>query len=194
MTRQTLAAAAAQPERLSGLLDELAVAAAQGSDDALEELIWAVDKLALGRRAVHRVILNEPDVDDVTQDVLIAVAESIGSFRGEARFTTWLHQVARYKAIAHLRRQRDEAALDEELEVTDSVRISSLLAGRDRVDALLAVLPEHYRAAVALRDLDQLPYEEVAQRLDISLGTVKSRVARGRALVAARLARQAQQR
>lgn len=189
VTRRELRAAAAAPDQLPDLLDSVAASAASGSQEALETLLWAVDRLALGRSVVQRVVVNEPDVDDVTQDVLVAVAETIGSFRGEARFTTWLHQVARFKAIAHLRRKRDESGLDDDVEVPDALRISSLLAGQDRLDALLAALPEPYRDAVKLRDVDQLTYDEVASRLGISPGTVKSRVARGRALAAARMAK-----
>lgn len=188
MTRQTLQDAAGDPARLAPQLDSIAADAASGSREALDTLLWAIDELALGRGVVQRLVLNEADVDDVTQDVLIAVAETIGSFRSEARFTTWLHQVARFKAIAHLRRKRDEATLEDDgRAVSDAVRVSSMLAGQARLEELLAALPEHYRAAVALRDVQQLPYQEVAHRLGIEVGTVKSRVARGRALVAAHL-------
>lgn len=185
--RRALQAAAADPAQLAALLDAVATDAAAGSTDALDTLLWAIDKLSLGRGVVQRLVLNEPDVEDVTQDVLIAVAEKISSFRGDARFTTWLHQVARFKAIAHLRRKRDESSLDDDIEVSDAVRVSSLLAGQAQLEQLMAALPEHYRQAVVLRDVQQLPYQEVAHRLDIEVGTVKSRVARGRALVAARL-------
>jgi RNA polymerase sigma-70 factor (ECF subfamily) len=187
MDRRALRAAAADPAQLATLIDDVASDAASGSSDALDTLLWAIDKLSLGRGVVQRLVLNEPDVEDVTQDVLIAVAEKITSFRGDARFTTWLHQVARFKAIAHLRRKRDEAYLDDDVEVSDAVRVSSLLAGQAQLEQLMSALPEHYRQAVVLRDVQQLPYQEVARRLDIEVGTVKSRVARGRALVAARL-------
>lgn len=190
VTRRALRDANGRPDQQAGLLDALATDAAAGSEEALDTLLWAVDKLALGRGVVQRLVLNESDVDDVSQDVLVAVAETIGSFRGDARFTTWLHQVARFKAIAHLRRKRDETAIDDNRhDIPDAQRVSSMLAGQMQLDGLLAALPTHYRDAVKLRDVDQLTYDAVAGRLGISLGTAKSRVARGRALVAARLAR-----
>jgi RNA polymerase sigma-70 factor, ECF subfamily len=179
--------AAGDAGRLARVLDPLAVEAAGGSREALEMLVWVVDELALARPLIRRLVIAESDVDDVAQDVLIAVAETIGSYRGEARFTTWLSQVARFKAIAHLRRKRDEVGLDD-VEPSDWLRISSLLADRATLQPLLRSLPELYRRAVALRDVEQLPYEVVARRLEINLNTAKSRVARGRALLAARLA------
>jgi hypothetical protein len=84
------------------------------------------------------------------------------------------------------RRKRDEAQLDE-TEPGDAVRISSMLASRTDLQEVLAALPDHYRHAVVLRNVRQLPYNEVARRLEINLNTAKSRVARGRALLAAML-------
>jgi RNA polymerase sigma-70 factor, ECF subfamily len=185
VTRDALRAAGDR-EELSGLLDAVAADAAAGSLAAVELLVWAVDELALAHPTIRRLVLDESDVDDVAQDVLVAVAETIRSFRGEARFTTWLHQVARFKSIAQLRRKRDESRLDD-LEPTDAARISSMLASRVVLQQLLDGLPDHYRGAVVLRDVEQLPYDEITRRLGINLNTAKSRVARGRALVAARL-------
>jgi RNA polymerase sigma-70 factor (ECF subfamily) len=186
VTQHALRAAAADRTRLAALLDVVAAEAAAGSQDAMELLVWAIDELALARPAIRRVVINETDVEDVTQDVLVAVAVGVGSFRGDARFTTWLSRIARFKAIDHLRRKRDEAELDE-TEPGDAVRISSMLANRTDLQEVLAALPDHCRHAVVLRDVRQLPYTEVARRLEINLNTAKSRVARGRALLAAML-------
>jgi RNA polymerase sigma factor (sigma-70 family) len=186
VTREALRAAAADRQHLSDLLDAVAAAAAAGSQDAIELLVWAVDELALARPAIRRVVINETDVEDVAQDALIAVAVGIGTFRGDARFTTWLTKIARFKAIDHLRRKRDEAHLDE-TEPGDAVRISSMLASRTDLQEVLAALPDLYRHAIVLRDVRQLSYNEVARRLEINLNTAKSRVARGRALLAAML-------
>lgn len=168
------------------LLDRIAGEAAGGDLEALDTLLWAAHELGMARRAVRRVILAEADVDDVVQDVLIAVAEGVGRFRGEARFTTWLTGIARFKAIAHLRRQRGEASLPAD-EVDDATRISSVLVTRAAVHDLLSRLPDTYREVVRLRDLEQLPYAEVAQRLGLNEHTVRTRAARGRALAAALL-------
>jgi RNA polymerase sigma-70 factor (ECF subfamily) len=139
---------------------------------------------------VRALVVNRADVEDVLQDVLVAVAETIGGFRGEARFRTWLNQVARFKAIAHLRRKRDEARLDDPDGAPgpgDAARISSILAERATLHGVLDGLPGHYREALVLRDVHQLSYEQITEQLGVALNTVRSRVARGRALVAAGL-------
>jgi RNA polymerase sigma-70 factor (ECF subfamily) len=190
-SRETLRAAAGSNDDLADLLDPLATTAATGDRDALELLVWAVDELELAEPPLRGLLVNRSDLEDVSQDVLIAVAETIGAYRGESRFRTWLNQVARYKAIAHLRRKRDESTLDDataEESPSDAMRISSLLATRQTLHDVLANLPDHYQQAVFLRDVKQLPYEDVAERLGIGEPGARSRVARGRALVAARLA------
>lgn len=176
-------------DQSDGLLDEVAAAAAQGSEAALDLLLAAIDELGLARGAIRRLVLTPHAVDDISQDVLIVVAEKIGTFRSESRFTTWLYRVARFKAIDHLRRSRDTVGLDDatEQEPSDAVRMSSLIANRALIRTAVDTLPEHYREAVVLRDVDGLPYEEVATRAGIPLNTAKTRVARGRALVAAKI-------
>jgi RNA polymerase sigma factor (sigma-70 family) len=186
-TRQVLRRAAGDREALQEVLDPVARAAAAGSRDALELLVWAVDDLALARPVIQRIVINEADADDVGQDVLVAVAETIRSYRGEAPFTAWLTQVARFKAIAHLRRKRDEGHLAD-TEPGCAARISSQLADRATIRDVLADMPEHHRRAVVLRDVEQLPYDEIARRLGTTLNTAKSRIRRARALAAARLA------
>jgi len=179
-------AAGTDRNAVADLLDPLAGLAASGDARGLDALIWAIDGLGLAHKAISRLVLDETDADDVAQDVLIAVAEHIGSYRGEARFTTWLHGVARNKAIAFLRRKNDTAALRDEQ--SDAVRISSMIATRSVLDAALAAIPDPYREAVVLRDIGGLSYEEVSERLGVKLNTVRTRIARGRALAAAQLA------
>lgn len=171
-------------------LDILARHAAGGSSMAVELLIEAVDRWGVARSAVRRVILDEAAVDDVTQDTLITVAQSVGSFRGDAKFTTWLHQLARNRAVDHLRRVRSAEPLGEHDHHSEAARMSSLVASRQAVRQLLDELPEHYRDAVLLRDVERLPYTEVATRLDRNVNTVKSHVARGRALLAGLVVRE----
>lgn len=181
----TLRASAGRDE----LLDEIATAAAR-SPVALELLLAAIDELGVARAAIRQLLLDPQAVDDVAQDVLIAVAEKVDTFRGDARFTTWLHQVAKFKAIDHLRRQRDAVSLDDATTAppSDAVRMSSMIANRATIRTAVDELPEHYRVAVVLRDIERLSYDEVAERAGIPLNTAKSRVARGRALLAGKLA------
>lgn len=168
-------------------IDELARHAADGSAPATELLIEAIDRLGLARPGVRRVLIDDDEVDDALQDVLLAVAQTIGTFRGESRFTTWLHQVAQNKAVACLRRRREPASIPDQ-PVPDAGRISSIIAARTTVVNAVASLPARYRDAVVLRDLEGLSYAEVAAQLRLPLNTARTRIARGRTLVAARLA------
>jgi len=164
-------------------LEALAERAGRGCGLSVELLVELVDDLGLHRRAVRRFLVDESAVDDVAQDTLVAVATSVGSFRGDAKFTTWLHQLARNRAVDHLRRQRATEPLADG-DVGDAARISSVIASREAARALAARLPQAYRQAVWLRDVERLPYREAAQRLGRNVNTVKSQVARGRALLA----------
>lgn len=165
-------------------LDGLAMHAAEGSEAALSDLLSVVDDHRLARPAVRRLVIDDTDAEDVLQDVLIAVARSISNFRGDARFTTWLHTVARNTAIGYLRK-RDAAKHAGEMEIeTEARRISSMIANRETLRHLLDQLPEIYREPIILRDVQQLDYQQVADTLELNLNTVKSRIARGRALLA----------
>jgi RNA polymerase sigma-70 factor (ECF subfamily) len=186
----------ADREAVAELVDPVARAAAAGSPAALELLVWAVDELGLARPAIRQLLVDDADVDEVAQDVLVAVAETVRGFRGESRFTTWLHQVARFKAIAHLRRRAPAPVADPAAAegggpepLGDAQRISSMIATRASIGEVLRDLPDEYREPVVLRDVEQLSYEELSSRLGLNPNTAKTRVARGRALVAARLAR-----
>jgi len=168
----------------TSLLDRLATAAAAGDLEALDHLLTLVDKHRLARGAIRRLVVNDTDADDVAQDVLIKVSAGIGSYRGEAKFTTWLHTVARNAAITHLRRSRDDVTLGDDDRQSPTQRVSSLIAGRDQLRSAIDALPDHYRAVILLRDVDGHDYASIADQLDIEVGTVRSRLARGRAMVA----------
>jgi len=171
------------PDRV---LDLLGARAAAGSPLATELLVEQLDESGVVRRFVRRALLDESTVDDVCQDVLISVATSIRSFTGGSKVTTWVHRIVRNRVVDHLRRQRTTTTLpDDDLSPGD--RMSSLIATRATVRDALAALPALYREPVTLRDLEGLPYSEVADRLGRSIGTVKSQISRGRALVAAAL-------
>ncbi len=171
------------------VLDELARLAAAGGPGAplaTELLVERLDASGVVRRFVRAALLDEAAVDDVTQDALISVAGSIHSFAGEARVTTWVHRIVRHRVVDHLRRQRSTSPLPPE-DLAPGERMSSMIATRATVRDVLAGLPDRYRDPVTLRDVEGLPYTEVAERLGRSVGTVKSQVYRGRALVAAAL-------
>jgi RNA polymerase sigma factor (sigma-70 family) len=167
------------------MLDRLARLASGGSWLATELLIEAVDRFGTARRAVRRHLPDEAAVDDLTQEILIVVARSVSSFRAGTRVTAWLDQVARDLAVGHRRGARSTEPSDE----SGVARLRSRLDTGPAARRLLGELPERYRDAVRLHDIDGMPYAEVAMRLGRNVTTVESHVARGRALLAGLLER-----
>lgn len=165
----------------------LAVLARQAvaSSQALELLIESLDSSGVVRRFAGAALLDKGAVDDVSQDALISIAQSIGSYDGRGKVTTWVHSIVRRRAVDYLRRQRETSPLHDEIGPT--ARMSSIIATRTTVQQVLAGLPATYRVPVTLRDLQGLPYAEIAEQLGRPQGTVRSQVTRGRALVAAQL-------
>ncbi|MGO1545744.1 MAG: RNA polymerase sigma factor [Microbacterium gubbeenense] len=165
-------------------LEALAERAA-GSRAALDALVETLDASGVVHRFAGSMLLDRDAIDDVAQDTLISVVQSIASYRGGGRFTSWVHPIVRRRVADHLRRQRETSPLNEEL--LPSARMSSMIATRATVQQALADLPDLYRVPVVLRDVHGLSYAEVAERLELSLGTVKSQISRGRAMVAGML-------
>lgn len=172
---------------LGRLLHDVALLAAAGDTLATDLLLETIDLHDFARSAVSRQLFNRDDQDDVLQDVLIAVARSIDSFRGEASLLTWLHQLSTNCSIAFLRRERATSRMPDEPPASEAIRISSMIASREVIRSVIEDLPDLYRDAVVLRDVNQLSYAEVAERLGLNLNTTRARIARGRFIVAAHL-------
>jgi RNA polymerase sigma-70 factor (ECF subfamily) len=171
------------------LLDELAAAASAGNKSALRALIELIDHHQLAHAAIRRVVVSNDDIEEAHQDVLLAVAQSIDRFRGDAAFTTWLFAIGRNSAAALVRRaQRVPSPAEDVDQPITGQQLSSMIASRSDLRTAIEDLPDHYRHAVELRDVRQLPYDEIARQLDVPVNTVKSRLNRGRALVAAAVA------
>ena len=170
---------------------ELAAGAARGDATDLDALLARhVDRV----HAVCRRICGPDDALDATQEALLSITRGIGRFDGRAAVTTWIHRIATNAALDELRRRKrrpDPIALDPDPH-GDALPASALgrpeqVIDRLDIDAALATLPEDFRVAVVLRDVADLDYSEIAAALSIPLGTVRSRIARGRAALAATL-------
>ena len=174
----------------------------RASDAALATLASAGDRRALemllDRHAdrVHavcrRVLADAEDALDATQDALIAIARGIGRFDGRSAFTTWLYRVATNAALDEGRRKARRPSPVEVLpgspaDIVGTGSPEDAVNARIDVDAALRELPEDFRAAVVLRDLCDLDYAEIAEVTGVPAGTVRSRIARGRAALAAAL-------
>lgn len=150
---------------------------------------------------------NDADAEDALQDALIAIARGIRRFDGRAAFSTWSYRVAANACLDELRRRRrrpvpgalgtatDDGGVDPIDRLDRGARFPApsgrtgdggieAVADHLEVEAALARLPDDFRVAVVLRDLCDLDYAEIARVLDIPPGTVRSRIARGRAHLA----------
>jgi RNA polymerase sigma-70 factor (ECF subfamily) len=164
--------------------DELAAAAARGDTRAVDELLRR--HASMIHAVCRRVLADADDALDATQNAMISIARRIELFDGRARFSTWCYRVATNAALDEARRRARRPAPVETLpEPRDrAVPVDDAVAGRLDVDAAMARLSPEHRAAVALRDLLGLDYAEIAAVLEIPPGTVRSRIARGRAALA----------
>jgi RNA polymerase sigma-70 factor (ECF subfamily) len=143
-----------------------------------------------------RMVGNADDAADLAQEIFVKLYRSIGRFRGNARFSTWLYALAANtcrSGLRKLRRRREREVLPlgnsdgEESRPLDTAdpaarpdRQAQRRETRRAVETAIAGLPDEFREVITLRDLQGLAYEEIAQAVDCSIGTVKSRLARAR--------------
>lgn len=165
--------------------------ASAGDRGALDELLERhVDRI----HSVCRRICGPDDAFDATQDALIAITRAIGRFDGRSAFTTWIHRIATNAALDEVRRRNRRPApvttdANSPIALVPATRSSDPERVVDRLDldAALAAIPVEFRVAVVLRDVADLDYAEIAETLEIPIGTVRSRIARGRAALAREL-------
>lgn len=139
------------------------------------------------------------EAEDLTQDVFLKIFKSLNTFDRRANFQTWLVSVSRNLCIDHYRSVRKEReTIDRGVDsselspVAQTVSPITQLEQRDRVAMLrraMEQLPPTLRSAVLLRDIQELTYQEIADRLDLPEGTVKSRINRGRTELARQIRR-----
>jgi len=173
--------------------DALVTALCQGADDAYEILLQRYQQPVYN--LVYRLMNDPSDASDIVQEVFLKVFKNIGNFRGNSSLKTWIYRIAVNEAYNHRRwfsrHQRREVALGPEEglrtyadSLADTSRTPFDQAADHEtfalVEAALDKLNPKFRAVVVLRDIEDLSYEEIAAVLDISIGTVKSRILRGR--------------
>ncbi|MFH1746431.1 MAG: RNA polymerase sigma factor [Planctomycetota bacterium] len=141
-------------------------------------------------RLCRRMLSNEHDAQDVTQEIFLRVYEQAGKFSGKSRFSTWLYRLAINHCLNRIK-QRDRRSVTESAAAEHQVTIrlaaiDSPAPGFDHADAveqvdqLLSRLFPDYRACIVLREIQGLSYTEIAELLEIPIGTVMSRLARAR--------------
>ena len=158
---------------------------------------------------IARTVPAGSDPADVTQEVFVKIYRGISGFHGDARLRTWIYRIALHEASNQRRwwsrHRRQEVTIEAEtgdssegqpLCIKDTLvdehespfELAAHSEMRHKVEAALREIPEPFRAVVVLRDLEGFAYEEIGEILDVNLGTVKSRLMRGRAHLKAQLA------
>lgn len=132
----------------------------------------------------YRMLGRPEDAADATQEVFLTCLRKLSGFRGTSAFTTWLHRVAVNVCYDALRRRgREEPAADPP-EATPTPDPAEASAAAVDVQRALMRVPEDFRTVLILHDVQGVPYEEVAEALGTPVGTVKSRLHRGRVALA----------
>jgi RNA polymerase sigma-70 factor (ECF subfamily) len=177
--------------------DRLQIEAALSGDPGFERLVKAYESMVY--RTAFRFLGQEADALDVTQEVFIRVHKSLSKFRGDSSLSTWIYAITANLSKNALRSRKNRGKLQvlapagektgandwldkaTESESHWASRLAESHEFQKRFQKALDHLPADYKEAVVLRDLEDLDYEKIAEILKTGLGTVKSRIARGRA-------------
>ncbi len=194
-----------QTEELA-LIDELRA----GSEEAFAWLIARYHQPIYSLLA--RTVANRAEAADLTQEVFVKIFKGMNSFHGKSSLRTWIYRIALREASNQrrwwARHKQQEIPMEQEIAGGDSaspVLLQDMLVdpretpfemavhaeNRERVERALSHVPEPFRTTLVLRDIEGFVYEEVAEMQGVNLGTVKSRLVRGRALLKTLLAPQA---
>ncbi|WP_312279507.1 sigma-70 family RNA polymerase sigma factor [Oscillibacter sp.] len=158
-----------------------------GDADAFETLVLRYEKRVYA--LALRMCGNPADAQEAAQEALLSAWQSLPFFRGESSFSTWLYRLTSNASVDLLRREKRQRAVslddgelsliipDNRLTPHEEAEQSEL---REAIRSGLKTLPDDYRAVLVLRELHQLSYQEISSALDVDLGTVKSRINRGR--------------
>lgn len=180
---------------------ELLQRAQAGNEDAFGTLMRTYYEPVF--RLVVSIVRDEHAARDICQEVWLTVWKNLRSFRGESKFTTWVHPIATRRAIDHLRGRKrwlnrflpflpdddEEHAPRTPEPVAESDPRQELDRGERvaRIERALAALPPKHRAVLSLREIQGLSYDEIAAALGIARGTVMSRLFHARRLLAQKL-------
>lgn len=180
-----------------GLLDEELVAAFQGGDAAaFDVLVRRWERKIQG--AVYRLLRSEEEAQDVCQEAFLKAFRGLGSFRGQAKFSSWLYQIALNLCRDRMRRKKGKTwvSLDEIGETAATARGPSVLELVEtgdlsrRVVAAMSSLPDEQREVIVLKEYEGRTFPEIAQILDVPVSTVKTRLYRGLTQLRRRLEQQ----
>ena len=174
---------------------QLVTASKRGDQDAFAQLVQRYQRRIFN--VVYRMLQQYEEASEITQETFLAAWQGLPSFRGEARFATWLYRIAYNCALKQLEtRKRDwalQAALqaDHALESKDNFDCANAQIDEHERQAFvqehLSHLPAKYRIVLILRHLQDMTYEEMAEILTMPVGTIKTHLFRARNLLKERL-------
>ena len=186
------------PESLTGASDhEVVQRARAGHEQAYRELLRRYQRPVFS--LVYRMVRDRELAEDLAQETFVKVLNALDSYRPEFKFSSWIFKIANNAAIDHLRRrQLDTLSLDGAPQATTPDRVEATAlqvagGGESPLDELearelgsaieraIGTLRPEYRACIILRHIEDRPYEEIAEILDLPLGTVKTYIHRARA-------------
>lgn len=162
----------------------------KGDVNAFEQLVIIYQKFVYG--TVLADVKNKEDAEDISQEVFLKVWNSIGSFRADSSFATWLHKIAKNTTFDFLRKRSKRKEISEDPDSALAVIPSNDPSPEDTVignetvneiEKIIDTLPEEQRISLIYRDLMGITYLEIADITGVTVGTVKSRISRARETV-----------
>ena len=173
----------------------LVAASKKGNQDSFAQLVQQHQRRVFN--LVFRMLQQYEEANEVTQETFLAAWLGLPSFRGDARFSTWLYRIAYNCALKQLEQRKRDRAIQVELQTEEMVasstqeqRVDAEIESRARqalVHEQLANLPAKYRIVLVLRHLQDMTYEEMAEILTMPIGTIKTHLFRARNLLKERL-------
>ena len=169
--------------------DEVLLRRAQKGDaDAFEELMAGQESRMYA--IALRMMGNREDAQDCAQEAMVRIYRAMSAFKGQSSLATWIYRITMNTCLDELRRRKTRAAtsldtlLDSGWSPADEGDVPErhAVASEQRrvLDAAIAELPEDMRSAVVLRDVQGFSYDEISAMLEVNVGTIKSRISRGR--------------
>lgn len=189
-----LANAASTPVELDD--QQLVQASKLGDQDAFSQLVLRYQRPIFN--LVYRIVQHYEEASEITQDAFLAAWQGLPSFRGDARFATWLYRIAYNCALKQVEAHKRDKALQAVLQAEQALDglddrqrdADAGLAAREQqavVQEQLSYLPAKYRIVLILRHLQEMTYEEMADMLKMPVGTIKTHLFRARNLLKERL-------
>ncbi|HEU5378936.1 MAG TPA: sigma-70 family RNA polymerase sigma factor [Ktedonobacteraceae bacterium] len=183
---------AAVCERHEGQLVEASQA---GDQEAFALLVQRYQSLVFNLSL--RLVNDYDEASEITQEAFLAAWQGLPGFRGEARFSTWLYRITYHCGMRQLEKRKREGALREMMAAELTVRargqeqlLEDVIEKHEQqalVRMNLEHLPAHYRLVLILRDFQEMTYQEIASRLSLPLGTIKTHLFRARQLLKQRI-------